>query len=112
MEERHLLIIAFFVSFLGISVIYVVTQFIAPAQPVALETAYEEDVVIKGQVEEVTVHESMTFLTVSYTVPVVIFKKVDVTQGRHVEITGKVEKYEGKPELIAKHIKESPGQGR
>ena len=76
-----------------------------------IETAgIEETVMIKGEITRISEHEKVIFIEVDgYTASktkVIVFndENVFLEKGDHVELTGVVEQYEGKKEVIADKI--------
>lgn len=112
MREKTLLQIALMVSVLGVVVLYFMSSQMELEEKVIEKidsTDYEKDLKIKGNVERVTDMEKIVILEVSQpkSITVVAFKDgdVDLEEGDSVYISGSVEEYQGKPEIIADEIK-------
>lgn len=112
MKERTLLQIAVMVSILGLVALYYISENIGVEEKVIERidsTDIEKDLRIKGTVGRVTDLEKIMIFEVSQpkTITVVAFKEgdVDIEEGDSVYITGSVEEYKGKPEIIADEIK-------
>jgi len=112
LKEKTLLKIALCVSVLGLVFLYFISENIELEEKVIEKidsTDYEKDIKIKGNVEKVTDLEKIIIFEVSQpkTITVVAFKdgNINLNEGDYVYITGSVEEYEGKPEIIADEIK-------
>ena len=70
----------------------------------------EETVMIKGEITRISQHEKVIFVEVegytASTTKVIVFndENIFLEKGDHVELTGVVEQYEGKKEVIANKI--------
>ena len=112
MKEKTLLLIAIMISILGLSALYYMSD-VAEIEEKVIEnidaTDIEKDIMIKGNVERVTDLEKVIIMEVSQpkTITVIAFKdgEMDIKEGDYLYITGAVQEYEGKPEIIADEIK-------
>ena len=112
MREKTLLLIAIMISIVGLAALYYMSEKIGIEEKVIekIDAAdIEKDIMIRGNVERVTDLEKVVIMEVSQpkTITVIAFKdgKIDVKEGDYVYISGAVEEYEGKPEIIADEIK-------
>ena len=112
MKEKTLLKIALITSILGLAALYYMTEIVKIEEKTIEKidaTDIEKDVMIKGNVEKITETEKIIILEVSQpkTITVVAFKdgKINLEEGDSVYITGSVEEYKGKPEIIAEEIR-------
>lgn len=112
MKEKTLLKIAVMASLLGVVVLYFISEGMMIEEKMIENidsTDYEKDIRINGKVERVTDMEKIVILEVSQPkkITVVAFKdgKFDIEEGDSVYISGSVEEYRGKPEIIADEIK-------
>ena len=112
MKEKTLLLIAIMISILGLIALYYMSD-VAKIEEKVIEnidaTDIEKDIMIRGNVERVTDLEKIIIMEVSQpkTITVIAFKdgKTDVEEGDYAYISGAVEEYEGKPEIIADEIR-------
>lgn len=112
MKEKTLLLIAIMISIAGLTALYYMSENTEIGEEIIENidaTDIEKDIMIRGNVERVTDLEKVAIMEVSQpkTITVIAFKdgKMDVKEGDYVYITGAVEEYEGKPEIIADEIK-------
>ncbi|MFH1682262.1 MAG: OB-fold nucleic acid binding domain-containing protein [Candidatus Woesearchaeota archaeon] len=111
MEEKNLLKIAIFVSLTGLLLLFFLSSWTGLDPVASLEgIAEEEEVLVAGVVGKVSDQETVLFLEILNEkvekTEVVLFKEEDVflSEGDYVEITGTVEDYEGKKEIIANKV--------
>lgn len=70
----------------------------------------DKEITVRGEITAVRTHDKAIFLEIAgekvETVDVVLFndKDVFVKEGNYIEITGKVEEYNGKKEIIAEKV--------
>jgi DNA/RNA endonuclease YhcR with UshA esterase domain len=110
MDESFLLKIALVVSVLGIIFLYLIsTQIELNDTTIEKITSgsVEDKVSVTGLVTSVKQSGKTTFITLSQTnnVDVVVFSKdVNAAAGDNVKITGRVQDYNGKKEIIADRV--------
>ena len=114
MKEKTLLKIALICSLVGIVVLFFVSEKISISQ-VDLDRIDERDigtdVKIIGRIERATDTEKVMFLEIGQEkiekVTVILFKDSDISlkEGDYVEITGEIEDYNGKREIIANKVR-------
>jgi len=114
MNDSTLLKIAVSFSIIGLITLYFVSEKIE-IDPVAIDKLDEMEigrtVKIKGYVEDVHNLEKVAFLKIAQekteTVSVVLFleENISLKPGDYIEVTGEVEDYEGKKEIIGNLIK-------
>lgn len=109
MKELSLLKIAFFVSVIGIVLLYLFADSITLDETRLNETnklQQDKTVRIIGIVKKVSTNDNNTFITIEQTNNIGVFvnKPVNLTQNATVEIIGKVDEYNGKKELIGERI--------
>ena len=112
MKEKTLLKIALIISITGAAMLYYISEITGIEEKVIEKidsTDIEKDLQINGKVERVTETDKIMIMEVSQpkTITVVAFKdgKINIKEGDMVKITGSVEEYQGKPEIIADEIK-------
>ena len=110
MKESSLLNIAIFVSVIGIIVLYIISNSIEINDITIQKITNEEiskSVKIKGKIKDIRETDSVTFIVIEETseiTGIVFDKNLSINKGDIVEITGKVEDYKGKQEIIIDHI--------
>ncbi len=97
-------------ALLGILILIILAKFISPPiiEISELEDDEEKEVRIQGNILKVTERPKVTFLEVqdsSGKIDVVLFEPVSVSKQDLIEVTGKVQIYKNKKELIAEQIK-------
>ena len=112
MKEKTLLLIAIMTTIIGLIMLYYMSDVVKIEEKVIENidaTDIEKDLMIKGNVERVTDLEKIVIMEVSQpkTITIIAFKdgKTDVKEGDYVYITGAVDEYNGKMEIIADEIK-------
>ena len=109
MKDSILLKISLVISILGILSLFFLSEMIkiGSADINQLEDYNEKSIKVKGTVEAVTVTESATFLKIKQPtiVNVVVFNPLNISKGRYVEVTGKVDGFNNKFEILADEIK-------
>jgi len=111
MNEKTILQISLVVGIVGIIGLFIVSSGIKLDPVVSLEGIPEEEVVVvKGVVGRVSDTEKVTFVEVQNEkiekIDVVVFKDAPLVlrEGDYVEITGTVEDYLGKKEVIGNKV--------
>ena len=111
MDEKQILKISLVVSLLGIVALFIISSGIDLEAVVSLEGIPEEEtVVVKGLVGRVSDTEKVVFVEVwnekIEKTTAVVFKDapLSLVEGDYVEITGTVEDYEGKKEIIGNKV--------
>lgn len=113
MKETTLLKTALCCAIVGLVVLYYFSEQIVVEERVIEKITsmdIDRDVKIKGVVERVSDMDKIAILEISQpkTIRVVMFKNgdVDVNEGDYVYVTGSVDEFEGKMEIIADEIRE------
>ena len=112
MDEKLILKISLICTLIGILALFFLSENIK-IDEVSIDKINNlkegTDVKIKGFVNKVTDLDKIAILDIAQlkSVPVLLFKSGNITinEGDYVEITGEVQEYEGKMELIGNEIK-------
>lgn len=109
MKESSLLKIAFFVSVIGIVLLYLFADSIILEETRLNETdklQQDKTVRIIGIVKKISTNDNNTFITIeqSNNIDVFVNKPINLTQNSTVEVIGKVDEYNGKKEIVAEKI--------
>ena len=114
MKDKTLLKIALTCSFIGIIILFFVSERIE-IDEITIDKLDEielgKTVKIKGYVEDVVNMEKVAFLKVAQekteVVSIVLFKEENISleKGDYVEVVGEIEEYEGKNEIIGNLVK-------
>ena len=111
MQEQTLFKIAIISTIMGLVFLFLYSQTIDLKQVGHLEDAFiNEQVKINGIIEQITTTEKATFLKISGsktdTFDIILFpeEEIELNKGDLVEITGKVEEYNGRKEIIASEV--------
>ncbi len=109
MKESMLLIISLITSVIGLIALFFISISIGTPSlsldEISAQTE-EEMVTVQGEIKKITDADSVTLLIVEQPTQrtAVLFKpkgsKTNLEEGMRVELLGKVDMYEGKPELI------------
>jgi len=109
MKEKSLLKIALICTILGIVVLLFLSEIVEVKESKISEAKNVDNGIVRitGVVENVRVGEKATILSVSKkeSIDVVVFGQTDFQKGDFVDVTGEVQDYEGKKEILAKEIK-------
>ena len=110
MQERTITRISLIITILGLIFIFFYAEEVDLQTVASLDTIEPEEVVtISGTVHNLRSTENVTFLQISgqktVKMPVIIFSKVLLKEGDLVEVTGMIEEYRGKKEVIANTVK-------
>lgn len=113
MQEKSLLKISLICTLIGILFLFFLSEYVIKIDEVAIDKLDEvdigKDVKIKGFIERITDLDKIALLEVSQlkSVTVVLFKSgnLTITEGDYVEITGEIDEYNGKIEVIGNEIK-------
>ena len=110
MQERTITKISLIISFLGLIFIFLYAEEVDLQTIENLDTIETEEVVtITGKVHNPRSTGNVTFLEITghkaVAMPVIIFSATDLQEGDLVEITGMIEEYKGKKEVIASKVK-------
>ncbi len=108
MQEKDILKIAVIVTIVGLLFLFFYSETVTPKQVTKLD-AVEEIVQMKGVITRVQQHDSVVFIELegerTETTAVIVFTdSMFLKKGDEVSITGTVEEYEGKKEIIASKI--------
>ena len=112
MKETTLLKIALICSLAGLVVLYFISAKIdiKDYKPNLLDKNIGDDVKLTGTVAKITDKGNIVFIEVSQQSPVTIVlfaedNNVKLNNGDKIEVIGKVQKYNGKNEIIAQKIR-------
>ena len=112
MKENILLKIALICSLAGLLILYFISAKIdlKDYKPSELNKNIGDDVKLKGTVNKITEKDDVVFIEVSHQSPitVVLFTEnfnSNLKEGDTVEVTGEVQEYRGKNEIIADKIR-------
>ncbi|MEK6946083.1 MAG: hypothetical protein AABX32_00595 [Nanoarchaeota archaeon] len=111
MKETILLKIALICSLVGLVALFFISQRIElkDYKPDFLNKNIGESVNLSGKISKITAGNNVVFIELSQQVPVsvVVFtdKNVNLNENDFVEISGKIQSYNGKEEIIADKIK-------
>ena len=114
MREKTLLKTALICSFIGLVILFFISDKISVDRVNISDLEKEElgrDINLIGKIEKVTNMDKVIFLEISELktekVSVVLFKDrdLDLIEGNYVEINGEIDEYNGKREIIANSIK-------
>ena len=113
MQEKTLFKLSVVVIIIGVTFLFLYSQNINLRNLDNLDTAFlNEEVKIQGEIINIKVTDKATFLKISGSkidnFDVILFPKKEIKfiKGDNIEITGKVEEYNGKKEIIANEIKQ------
>lgn len=111
MEEKTIYKIALLTTIIGLIILYFYAGEIKLNPIGELSSApASETVVLKGTVQKISIQDKVTFLELwgerTEKTDVIVFNDADVylQENDEVEITGTVEEYEGKKEIIANKV--------
>lgn len=109
MNNSFLLKLSLVCSIVGVVTLYLILQFVEldDSSIVELDDLSEGTLVkVVGVVESVNSREDFTVFSISQNVLVdaVVFDSVNISAGLRVEVTGKLEEYNGKKELLVEKI--------
>ena len=111
MKEQSLLKLALVCTILGIFVLLVLSDTVELEETKISDAKNMENNVVRitGVVEKATSRGDVTIMTVSKkeSIDVVVFDKADFQKGDFVDVTGEVQDYNGRKEIVAKEIKSS-----
>lgn len=109
MKETALLKVSLIVSLLGILLLLFIVQKIDVSPSIISQIDQNtagSTATITGIVSEVTTSNKTVIFNVAQLdkMMVVVFDNISLQKGDYVEVTGKIQEYNGKPELIADKI--------
>ncbi len=112
MKEKSLLTIAFICSLIGLIVLYFVSGSIE-IDDITIDKINDENideiVKVKGEIKRITQKEDFAIMEISQesllTIAVFDSGNLSLKNGDVIEVTGKVDEYNGKEEVIADEIK-------
>lgn len=113
--DRNLMKLSLVVSLVGTIALIVFIQFIEPKQITAseLENNIGNNVIISGVVTSYSENKGNVFIDLNNSTKIVMFsseaeRRPDIYKmkaGDNISVTGKVQLYRGRPEIIAKYIR-------
>jgi DNA/RNA endonuclease YhcR with UshA esterase domain len=111
MQEKNLYQIAIIAVIIGLAFLYFYSSSFNLNAIARIDSQLpEETVKLQGVIERISYQDKVTFIELAgekvETIDVVLFQngELPLTEGSYVEITGTVEEYEGKREVIANSI--------
>ena len=109
MQDRTLLIVALSCSIIGVIVLFFISSSIEIKHVTAAELqemSVGSQVRLKGRITSVRQLENaeLIYIVPTDTVPVMVFDNSGFSEGDLVTVTGEIEDYKGKRELIAERI--------
>ena len=111
MQEKDLLKVSLVVMLLGLGFLFFYSEELELGPIDSLDAVQAEDTVkVKGEITRMTVKDKVIFLNVlienDEQASIILFsdEEVFLKEGDFVEITGEVEEYQGKKEVIANEI--------
>jgi hypothetical protein len=108
MQDRTLLRIALFCGLVGVAALFLTTRRIeVTTRPIEeLSLLQDEDVAIRGIVDDVEHRKGLTVLRVGYPaqMTVVLFERIDVQRGERVLVTGTLKEYQGEMEIVGDRL--------
>ncbi len=109
MDEKQLLRISFFVSLVGLILLYFMAKNIEVSE-IALNKAGQvkddEIIRLKGVVNKVSQKDKATVIEISQNsnISIIVFENIIVEKNRTIEVIGKVKDYNGSKEIVAEEI--------
>ncbi len=111
MQEKSIVKISYITAIIGLGLLFVFSEVLKPAIADDLDSAKTaEEVRILGKITRVQNSEKALFLEIegqkTVKTEVILFpeEKIFVNEGDYAEITGTVEEYQGKKEIVASRI--------
>lgn len=114
MKEKTLFKIALLCSFIGLIILFFISERISVDNVGISDLEMEEigkDIKLIGKIERVTNADKVVFLEISELktekVSIILFKDrdIDLIEGSYVEVYGEIDEYNGKREIIANRVK-------
>ena len=114
MKEKTLLKIALICSLVGIAALFLISENIEVTQKGIEKITFddiEKNVKVKGIVKDLFENEKVMILDVEQPseITIVLFKRknesIGIGKGNLIEVIGKVDKYEGKLEIIGNRVR-------
>ena len=109
MKEDLLLKIALLTSVIGLVLLLFVSENIEIGNYSQFTGEVGSDVKLDGYIQKISSREGVTFITVNYSSPVqiILFTKEDVSlnENDYVQVTGKIDKFQGEKEIIASNVR-------
>ncbi len=111
MKEKTILKISLLVTLFGLILLFLYAEEIDVKVIESIDNRQPEELIkIRGVIEKLTRSDKVIFLQITgertETTDIIFFPKEDIflQEGNYVEITGKVEDYQGKKEVIAEKV--------
>ncbi len=111
MQEKHILLISLLILTLGLIFLFFYSEELDLEKKTHLEENYiEDEVKIVGEISKVSKQDKVIFIEVSgqkvIKTDAIVFadKNIFLEEGDFVEITGTIEEYNGKKEIIANSV--------
>ncbi len=109
MHDSILLRIALIISIIGLILLVIILKTFGVQEiniSEAKELEEDENIKIIGVVERVTSKQGFSIIEVSKkeTIKIIVFDKINLSQGESIEIIGRTQNYNGEKEIIAEKI--------
>ncbi len=111
MEEKTLFVVSLVIAVLGLLFLFFYAEEVDIRSVGQLDTALpQEQVLVQGIVTRMGGNDKVLFLEIAgervENIEVIVFKEEDIylQEGDYVEITGTVEEYQGKKEVVASTV--------
>lgn len=110
MKEKTLFRISFFVSALGIILLFIISDALELEETRLNETdklLQDSAIKITGRVAKVDANENITRIRVEQlnAIDAIVFDELNISAGMNVEITGKVDEFKGKRQIVVEELK-------
>lgn len=107
MRENTLLKLALICSLVGLAALFFISRSLE-IDNYKPGLGAGSDVKVSGKIQEISARDGVAFITLDYETPIeiVLFTKetVGLKENDYVEVTGKIDEYRGKEEIIAQKI--------
>jgi RecJ-like exonuclease len=107
MKESSLLKIALVCSMTGIFLLYILCENIKLEERSIFEAKQSDGKVrVSGVVENIRQNNGMTIITISKkeSIDIVLFDYIDLKNGTWIDVTGEIDDYQGKKQIIADEL--------
>ncbi len=111
MQEKTILKVSFVIIIIGLAFLFLYSEEVDVKQVSRIDAELpEESVTVRGKIGRVSVHDKVIFLELLgervEKMDVILFtdREVFLNEGDYVEVSGTIEEYEGKKEIIGNKI--------
>lgn len=110
MKEKTLLKIAIICAFVGVFLLYLISDSIKMDEKSIEQIENEEignDVKVKGVVKDVFNGEKISIITITQPeeMKIILYENVSVSEGDYIEVIGEIDEYKGEREVIGNRIR-------